>query len=56
MKSVRRGLREGELVKDTYERLNCERCDAELKTRNDPDEIGSVRVCPDCESEWKEIR
>ena len=56
MKSVRRGLRDGELSKDTFERLHCEPCDEELKTQNDPSEIGSVRICPQCEKKWKEIR
>ena len=55
MKSVRKGLRDGELQKDTYERLQCSVCESELKTLNDPEEVGTVRVCPDCDSEWKEI-
>jgi hypothetical protein len=56
MKSVRKALRDGTLTKDTYERLTCAECGKSLKTRNDPDEIGTVRVCPDCGGEWKEIR
>ncbi len=25
-------------------------------TKNDPDEVGKVRVCPECGGEWKELR
>lgn len=55
MKSVRKGLRAGELEKDTYDRLVCADCDESLKTENDPDEVGSVRVCPECGERWKQI-
>jgi NAD-dependent SIR2 family protein deacetylase len=56
MKSTRKGLRDGELVKDTYERLTCAECEQTLKKENDPDEIFSVRTCPDCGKQWKELR
>jgi|GEM_PF-347184 len=56
MKSVRKALRDGDLDKDTYDRLVCGECEKPLKTENDPDEIKTVRICPDCASEWKEIR
>ncbi|MFC6939076.1 HVO_0758 family zinc finger protein [Salinirubellus sp. GCM10025818] len=55
MESVRKGLRTKAIVKDTYERLVCAECEEGLKTRNDPDEIGSVRFCPDCGREWKQV-
>lgn len=55
MESTRKGLRSGNLEKDTYERLVCAECDEHLDTQNDPDEIGKVRVCPECGTEWKEI-
>jgi len=55
MPSVRKGLRSGDLEKDTYERLTCAECNEPLETRNDPDEIGKVRVCPSCGSEWTEV-
>lgn len=55
MKSVRKGLRSGEIEKDVYERLTCAECGEELTTRNDPDEIGTVRACPECGAEWKKI-
>ena len=56
MKSTRKGLREGDLFKDTYERLNCADCEKVLKTENDPDEVFAVRVCPECNAEFKELR
>ena len=56
MKSTRKGLRDGDLFKDTYERLNCAECEMVLKKKNDPDEVFTVRRCPSCEREWKELR
>jgi predicted RNA-binding Zn-ribbon protein involved in translation (DUF1610 family) len=55
MDSVRQGLRSGELEKDVYERVSCAACEEQLDTKNDPDEIGSVRVCPKCGREWKQV-
>ncbi|WP_226012399.1 HVO_0758 family zinc finger protein [Halomicrobium salinisoli] len=55
MESVRKGLRSGDLEKDNYGRLTCVDCDEELSTQNDPDEVGKVRVCPECDGEWQEI-
>jgi len=56
MKSTRKGLRDGELFKDNYERIKCKSCDQTLKKKNDPAEVFSVRTCPDCGAEWKELR
>ena len=56
MKTIRKGLRDGDLVKDTYERVTCAECDSALTTENDPDEISTIRRCPECDSEYKEIR
>jgi predicted RNA-binding Zn-ribbon protein involved in translation (DUF1610 family) len=56
MKSTRKGLRDGELVKDTYERLTCAECEKVLKKRDNPDEVFSVRTCPECGREWKDLR
>ncbi|WP_227355271.1 HVO_0758 family zinc finger protein [Haladaptatus salinisoli] len=53
MKSVRSGLRKGEVEKDTYGRLSCSTCGESLKTHNDPEEVFSVRSCPECGGEWK---
>ncbi|MEZ3115266.1 HVO_0758 family zinc finger protein [Halobaculum sp. MBLA0147] len=55
MKSVRRGLRDGDLEKDNYERLQCGTCGADLSTEDDPDEVYTVRVCPECGDEYKEL-
>lgn len=55
MESVRKGLRAGDLDKDTYGRLACANCGEQLATENDPGEVGKVRVCPECEGEWKEV-
>ncbi len=56
VKSTRKGLRKGELEKDNYERLLCAECDKSLAKENPPDEVYSVRRCPDCGREWKELR
>ena len=56
MKSVRKALRDGELDKDTYQRVVCSECEKPLKTQNDPDSISTLRICPDCGKEWKELR
>lgn len=55
MDSVRKGLRAGDLDKDSYGRLTCVECGDELDTKNDPDAVGKVRVCPSCGREWKEL-
>lgn len=55
MRTVRKGLRNGDIEKDTYERLLCSECEKPLKTTNDPGEVGSVRVCPECKNEWREL-
>ena len=56
MDSVRDGLRAGDLDKDTFDRLVCASCDRTLKMRNDPEQIGSVRFCLECDDEWLEMR
>lgn len=56
MKSTRKGIRDGELHKDTYGRIACTECKETLKTVNDPDEVFTVRTCPECANEWKELR
>jgi hypothetical protein len=55
MDSVRKGLRAGNLEKDTYERLLCATCETTLDTRDDPDDVGRLRVCPSCGREWRRI-
>ena len=56
MKTTRKGLRDGELDKDTYGRLMCSDCGDSLKKTNDPDEVFALRICPNCGTEWKELR
>ena len=56
MKSVRQALRQGDLEKDTYERISCADCEKPLGTTNDPDRVENIRTCPDCGSEYKELR
>ncbi|WP_330166484.1 HVO_0758 family zinc finger protein [Halobacterium sp. KA-4] len=55
MDSIRRALREGEIKKDMYERLECAECDEQLVTKNEPDEVGSIRACPECGQEWRQL-
>ncbi|WP_202935074.1 HVO_0758 family zinc finger protein [Halorussus amylolyticus] len=55
MKSIRRGLRAGEVEKDTYGRLSCAECGQSLSTRDDEDVVGKVKSCPGCGSEWKDL-
>ena len=56
MRSVRKGLRAGEIEKGAYDRLVCGTCGVSLKTRDEPDTLGVVRECPDCGREWQEIK
>ena len=55
MESVRKGLRAGKLERDTYDRLVCSACDAQLNRQDDPDEIYVVRECPDCGATFKQL-
>jgi rRNA maturation protein Nop10 len=55
MDSVRQGLRSDDIEKDTYERLSCGVCGERLKSKNDPEEVYTVRFCPECGSEWKQL-
>jgi len=55
MDSVRKGLRAGDIEKDTYDRLICAECEQQLSTQDDPDEVYSLRVCPECGREWRQL-
>lgn len=55
MESVRKGLRKGDLERDTYDRLVCSDCDTNLAREDDPEEIGAVRRCPDCGATYQEL-
>ncbi|XVH30655.1 HVO_0758 family zinc finger protein [Haloferacaceae archaeon DSL9] len=48
MNSIRNGLRNGDLAKDTYGRLTCDGCERPLKTHNDPAEIFALRTRAGC--------
>jgi hypothetical protein len=52
MKSIRRGLWDGELEKDTRGRFACRICRQSLAEESEPDGE-SVRSCPDCGRAWK---
>lgn len=57
MKTVRKALRDGDIEKDTYERLLCATCGQNLQTkRGEADDVGSIRRCPECGAEFKELR
>ena len=56
MDTVRDGLRQDDLEKDTFDRLICVKCDRPLKIKSNTDDIGSLRYCIDCGSEWREMR
>jgi NAD-dependent SIR2 family protein deacetylase len=56
MDSVRKALRSGDLEKDMYGRLTCTDCEEELDKRSNPDDVGSLRRCPECQGEWRELR
>ncbi|AKH97097.1 HVO_0758 family zinc finger protein [Halanaeroarchaeum sulfurireducens] len=55
MESVRKGLRAGELERDTYDRLVCAECGTQLQREDAPDEIYTLRRCPNCGAEYKQI-
>ena len=56
MRSVRKGLRAGEIEKDTYDRLTCAACGVSLTKRDDPAELGMTRKCPECGREWEQVK
>jgi ribosomal protein L37AE/L43A len=56
MKSIRKALRDGDLEKDTYERIVCANCEKSLGRRNEPSEIGDIRICPECGDEYKQLK
>jgi predicted RNA-binding Zn-ribbon protein involved in translation (DUF1610 family) len=56
MKSTRKALRDDDIFKDTYERLNCTDCEKVLKTTTDSDTVFDLRTCPECGTEYKDLR
>ena len=55
MKSVHKGLRAREITKDTYGRLQCARCEAELSKRSDDGTFGAIWCCETCSREWQQF-
>ena len=55
MKSIRKGLRDDELVKDTYGRLECANCEMVMKSEPEPDAVFDLRVCPECGTQYKDL-
>lgn len=56
MRTVRQGLRRGDVERDTYGRLVCSDCGTRLRTDVDPTTDDDGRACPDCGREWVELR
>ena len=56
MRSVRKGLRAGEIEKDTYDRLTCAACEVNLASREEADTLGMIRTCPECGREWEQVK
>lgn len=55
MKSTQKGLRDGDILKDTYDRLECSQCDIQLTRRDDSDGVGAIRECPECGRKWRQL-
>jgi NAD-dependent SIR2 family protein deacetylase len=55
MRSVRKGIRAGEIRKGLYDRLECVECERTLTSDDDAEVLGIVRACPECGREWEEI-
>ncbi|WP_137283340.1 hypothetical protein [Halorussus salinisoli] len=50
MKSIRRGLWDGEVGKDAHGRFSCRICRQSLTASGSDD--GTVQACPDCGRAW----
>lgn len=55
MDSVRQGLRQGTIERGTWDKLQCSECEAQLSPIDDPEELGSVKQCPECGTSWREM-
>lgn len=55
MDSIRKGLRAGDIQKDTYGRFECAVCGVSLTKRDDPEGMGSIRTCPECGRQWRRL-
>jgi hypothetical protein len=55
MDTIRKGLRAGDIEKDTYGRVRCSQCDISLTNESAPDEVFDIRECSECGRRWKEL-
>jgi len=55
MDSVRKGLRAGEIEKDTYGRLECAACGVRLGKKEAEDGYGYYRTCGECGRVWRRV-
>jgi ribosomal protein L37AE/L43A len=53
MKSIQRGLWDGEVEKDARGRFACRVCGQSLTVREESSGGATVRTCPDCDREWE---
>lgn len=56
MKTIRQGVRENDLEKDTYGRYICTACGARVTRLERQGDAGQVHQCPDCGREWQRLR
>lgn len=55
MESVRKGLRAGQIDKDTYGRLECSNCGVRLGKKEDDDGMGFLHSCSECGRVWRRV-
>ena len=55
MDSVHQGLRDGDIEKDTYDRLRCASCKVGLGKKQAEEGYGYIHTCPDCGRAWRRI-
>jgi transposase-like protein len=53
MKSIQRGLWDGEVEKNARGRFACRVCGQSLTVREESSGGATVRTCPDCDREWE---
>ncbi len=55
MDSVHKGLRAGDITKDTYGRLACTECEVRLGKKEAEEGYGYIHTCPECGRGWRRI-
>jgi hypothetical protein len=53
--SISKGSRNGDIEKDSYKRLLCADCGTRLARRTVPDEPWTLRRCPECDRQWRDL-